>query len=157
LEPSRDQKGEPDGHPTHVCNASAHHRRDADPKALTVTSIKTRVGIVEHWRAHRAERKRRVLVQWLRHTANRAHNTDPIRRHRKPLLHYRAAAVRTELLELAAILEHAHDPDRASVAELRDLLSNSSDSPLYNANIPAAELDEALQRIRAGLTHTRPA
>jgi hypothetical protein len=98
-----------------------------------------------------------VLVQSLRQTANRAHIIHPIRRRRKALLHYRAAAVRTELLELAAILEHAQDPDRASVAELRDLLSNSCDSPLYNAKIPAAELGKALQRIRAGLSCARPA
>jgi hypothetical protein len=96
-------------------------------------------------------------VQLLRRTANRAHDPDPLRRHREALLQYRAAAVRTELLELAVILEHAHGPDRATVAALRDLLCNGCDSPLYNADIPAAELDEALQRIRAGFTNARPA
>ncbi|MBV8221268.1 MAG: hypothetical protein JO325_22615 [Solirubrobacterales bacterium] len=118
--------------------------------------MKTRVGALERWHQHRVERNRRALVQLLRRTADRAHDTARLP-HRREALHYRAAAVRTPLLELAAILEHAHDPDRASVAELRDLLSNDRDSPLYNAKIPAAELDKALQRIRAELTSSRPA
>lgn len=125
-------------------------------EAPTDTTVKIGVGTLERWRQHRAERKLRVLVRRLRRTADRAHDADPLRRHREALLHYRAAAVRTGLFELAAILEHAHDPDRASVTALRDLLRNGCDSPLYNADIPAAELDEALQRIRAGLTNARP-
>jgi hypothetical protein len=120
-------------------------------------------GIVEHWRERSAKRKRarrvsarnrRVLAKWLRRTANHAHATDSTL---EEPLHYRAAAVRTELLELAAILEHAHDPDPASVAALRDLLADSRGSPLYNPNIPAADLDEALQRIRTGLANAPPA
>jgi hypothetical protein len=120
-------------------------------------------GIVQRWRERSAERKRarlvsarnrRVLAKWLRRTANHAHNADSTLQ--EPL-HYRAAAVRTELLEIAAILEHTHDPDPASVTALRDLLANSRGSPLYNPNIPAAELDEALQRIRAGLANAPPA
>jgi hypothetical protein len=119
-------------------------------------------GIVQRWRKRSAERKRarlmstrnrRVLAKRLRCTASRAHRTDSSVQ--RPL-HYRAAAVRTELLELAAILEHTHDPDPASVIALRDLLANAHDSPLYNPNIPAAELDEALQRIRAGLANAPP-
>jgi hypothetical protein len=121
------------------------------------------IGIVQRWRERSVERKRarrvsgrnrRVLAKWLRRTANRAHGTDPTVQ--EPL-HYRVAAVRTELLELAAFLEHTPDPDPASVAALRDLLANSRGSPLYNPNIPAAGLDEALQRIRAGLANPPPA
>ena len=66
-------------------------------EALTDTRVKTRVRILERWRQHRAERERRVIVQWLRRTADRAHDTDPIRRRREALLHYRAAAVRSDL------------------------------------------------------------
>jgi hypothetical protein len=116
--------------------------------------VTSRVGPLERWRQHRLERNRSALVQLLRRTADGTHDTDRVR-DRREALHYRAAAVRTPLLELAAVLEHAHDPDPATVAELRELLSNGRDSPLYNAKIPAAELDKALQRIRAELT--RPA
>jgi hypothetical protein len=120
-------------------------------------------GIVQHWRKRSAKRKRarrvsardrRVLAKWLRRTADHAHATDSTL---EEPLHYRAAAVRTELLELAAILEHAHDPDPASVAALRDLLADSRGSPLYNPNIPAADLDGAAQRIRTGLAKAPPA
>jgi hypothetical protein len=64
----------------------------------TATGTTTRTDVLERWRRHHAERKRRVLVQQLRRIAGRAHDTDPIRRRREPLLHYRAAAVRTDLL-----------------------------------------------------------
>jgi hypothetical protein len=116
-------------------------------------------GIVQRWRERSAERKRarlvsarnrRVLAKWLRRIASRAH--DPDSTLDEPL-HYRTAAVRTELLELAAILEHTAEPDPASVTALCDLLADSRGSPLYNPSIPAARLDEALQRIRAGLAN----
>ena len=79
-------------------------------EALRDTARKTRVGILEHWRKYRAERRRRVIVQWLRRTASREHDTDPICRRREALLQIRAAAVRTDLLEIAAMLERAHTP-----------------------------------------------
>jgi hypothetical protein len=50
-------------------------------------------------------------VRWLRRTANRADEPHPIARRRQALLHYRVAAVRTELLEIAATLERTCDPD----------------------------------------------
>jgi hypothetical protein len=96
-------------------------------------------------------RKRRVLARWLRRTANCAHDPDPLTRRRDALLHYRATAVRTELLEIAAILEHAHNPDPKCVAALRDLLANGCDSPLYNADIHASELRATLHYVRSGL------
>jgi hypothetical protein len=138
-------------------------RAQPPPRASIHNTVDRDGGIVQRWRERSAERKRarlvgdrnrRVLATWLRRTANRAHQTDSTL---EEPLHYRAAAVRTELLELAAILEHTHDPDPVGVAALRDLLANSRDSPLYNPNIPAAELDEALQRIRAGLANPPPA
>lgn len=132
-------------------------------EAPTHTTVESDRAIIQRWRKHSAERKRarlvsarnrRVLAQWLRRTANRAHDPDPIRRRREALLHYRAAAVRTELLEIAAILEHAHNPDPACVKALHDLLANGCDSPLYNANIHASELRGTLDYVRSGLrTH----
>jgi hypothetical protein len=120
-------------------------------EALADTRVKTRVGILERWRQHRAERERRVIVQWLRRTANRAHDTDPIRRRRGALLHYRAAAVRTDLLEIAATLERTHTPNPACITTLHQLLANGCDSPLYNPDIQVSELHETLDHIRSGL------
>jgi hypothetical protein len=53
------------------------------------------------------------------------------------------------LLEIAALLEHARDPDPACVAELHELLANGCDSPLYNADIHISELQATLHHIRA--------
>jgi hypothetical protein len=141
-----------------------HSERAQSPATASIENTVGRGGgIVQHWRELSAKRKRarrvsarnrRVLAKWLRRTANHAHATDSTL---EEPLHYRAAAVRTELLELAAILEHAHDPDPASVAALCDLLADSRGSPLYNPNIPAADLDEALRRIRTGLANAPPA
>ena len=132
-------------------------------KAPGATTLEGYRGPVRRWRQRSAERRRarlvsarnrRVLARWLRRTANRAHDPDPIRRRQDVLLHYRAAAVRTQLLEIAAILEHAHDPDPHCIAALRDLLANGCDSPLYNADIHASELRATLHYVRSGLlTH----
>jgi hypothetical protein len=116
-------------------------------------------GIVLRWRKRHAERKRsrlvsprnrRALAQWLRRTAKDANGRRPTPRH-DLLLHYRAAAVRTDLLEIAALLERAHDPDPACVAALHEMLA-SGDSPLYHPGVPAAELRATLDEVRAGLS-----
>ncbi len=113
-----------------------------------------RVGILERRREWTAAHRRRVLVRWVRRTANRAPQPDPIARRLQPLLCYRAAAVRSELLEIAAILERAHYPDPASIAVLHKLLANGCDSPLYNPEIHVSELRATLYGVRAGLlTH----
>ena len=87
-------------------------------------------GLLARWRAHRAERhqarvvsarNRRVLAQWLRRTVHHPVDRDPTRRRREVLLCDRVAAVRTELLEIAARLECARDPDPACAA-LHELL-----------------------------------
>ena len=122
-------------------------------EALSETAINTRVGTLERWRQYRAGRKRRVIVQWLRRTANRAHDTDPIRRRREALLHCRAAAVQTDLLEIAAMLERTHTPNPACVATLHEVLANGCDSPLYNAEMDISELHRVLNRVRSGLGH----
>jgi hypothetical protein len=122
-------------------------------EALSDTAINTRVGTLEHWRQYRAERKRRVIVQWLRRTAHRAGVTNPIRRRREALLHCRAAAVQKDLLEIAAMLERTHTPNPACVATLHEVLANGCDSPLYNAEMDISELHRMLNRVRSGLGH----
>jgi hypothetical protein len=51
--------------------------------------------------------------------------------------------------------ERAQLPARAPIHYTvdRDASRSGCGSPLYNPNFPAAELDEALQRIRAGLAN----
>jgi hypothetical protein len=66
------------------------------------------------------------------------------------LLHYRTAAVRTDLLEIAALLEQARDPDPACVNEIHELLTNGN-SPLYHRTVHVSELYATLYYLRAGL------
>ena len=133
------------GHPAHAQTAGALERPP---------------GPRDRWQARRAGRKqsrlisagnRRVLAKWLRRIANHAIDRDPIRRRHDVLLHYRAAAVRTDLLEIAALLERAHDPEPDCIQTLHDLLANGNDSPLYNPNTPFTELEAILDKVRAGL------
>jgi len=94
-------------------------------------------------------RNGRVVAQWLRRTASHAVDPDPIRRRRDVLLHYLAAALRTDPLQIAATLEHAHQPDPARIPALHNVLSNGSDRPLYTAGIHTSEPKATL--LRAGL------
>ncbi|HEX4011555.1 MAG TPA: hypothetical protein VHX62_16155 [Solirubrobacteraceae bacterium] len=132
----------------HTYTGRAHHTTPTATGTTTGNSLPIR----ERWRRRRAERRRRVIVQWLRRTANRADEPDPIARRRQPLLQYRAAAVRGELLEIATALERAQNPSPASVATLRELLANGCDSPLYNPDIHVSELRATLSQVRAGLS-----
>lgn len=74
-------------------------------------------GALERRRADRAEHKQTRpisarkcrLARWLRRTANRE-RPRPLTRTREPLLHYRAAAVRSDLLEIAALLSTRTTP-----------------------------------------------
>jgi hypothetical protein len=100
-------------------------------------------------------RNPKTLARWLRRTAKHTQQPHPLARRRETLLHYRVAAVRVDLLELAAILERAHDPDPASVTELHELLANGCDSPLYNPDIHVSELHATLHYARAGLLAQR--
>jgi hypothetical protein len=96
-------------------------------------------------------RSRRSLARWLRSTARDA--TTPRRVPNDMLLRYRAAAVRTELIELAALIERTEAPDPLPVAALRALLRDGA-SPLYNPAVPAAELHKTIEYIRSGLQPT---
>jgi hypothetical protein len=133
-----------------------HFGLPANPQHPTTTE--RRPAILDRWRSAGREqarlisvRKRRALANHLRRTAHLAVDRDPIRRRNDVLLHYRAAAVRTELLELAAALERASAPDPDCIAALQALLANASDSPLYNPEIHFSELLTTLEYVRSGL------
>jgi hypothetical protein len=130
------------------------------PQPHAAGAVKHAPRLPNRWQTRRAEhqqarlvsaRNRRILARWLRRTANRTTEPHPFVRRREALLHYRAAAVRTSLLEIATLLEHAHNPDPARIAALRDLLANGCDSPLYNPDIHPSELKATLAYIRSGL------
>jgi hypothetical protein len=96
-------------------------------------------------------RNRRTIARSLRYAAKHDYEPHPFARRRETLLHYRVAAVRGDLFEIAAMLECTPDPDPASVAALRDLLADGCDSPLYNPDIHISELIAILHYARAGL------
>jgi hypothetical protein len=117
-------------------------RHDHPAHAGTAITLDRDHGIVQRYRARIAARRRarlisrrnrRAIARWLRRTAAHTQPLHPLARRRETLLHHRVAAVRADLLEIAAMLERAHDPDPASVAALHDLLANGCDSPLYDA------------------------
>jgi hypothetical protein len=101
-------------------------------------------------------RSRRALARDLRQTV--ACPQPPVWRGRSavPLgctvqpLSDRVAAVRADLLHAATELEANHDPDPTGVALIRELLRDGA-SPLYNPNMPPADLHTAIDRARAGL------
>jgi hypothetical protein len=96
-------------------------------------------------------RTRRHVVQGLRAVARRSGEVG-WRRRRELLLHDRAASVRTDLLQIAVLLETARDPDPACVAELRQLLTDGCTSPLLNRDVHASELRATLYYARRRLT-----
>ena len=89
----------------------------------------------------------------LAHASRRA--ADPTKppsllRPRRRVLRYRAAAVRLELLEIAALLEHAQNPDPSRVRAVRELLRDRT-SPLHDAAVDVAELRTTLEDLRQAL------
>ncbi len=135
-------------------------RKDHHSKPPPQTILNRGHRIIGRYRARTAARKRarlvsprnrRIIVRWLRRTARHDHEPHPFARRRETLLHYRVAAVRKDLLEIAAMIEHAPDPDPASVKALRDLLAHGCDSPLYNPDIHISELIATLHHVRARL------
>jgi hypothetical protein len=98
-------------------------------------------------------RTRRLLIRWLRRTAAHANRAHADQR-RDLLLHNRVAAVRIELLEIAALLEHRQHVDQVCVKVLKDLLANGCDSPLYNPDVHISELHATLYYVRSWLRAT---
>jgi hypothetical protein len=131
----------------------------ASQPAEARSTVQSGPGTVQRWQARRAERRRarlislrnrRSLARLLRLVAKDAVDPNPFRRRNDVLLRYRAAAVRTELLQIAAILEPAGDPDPSCIAALHNLLRDGI-SPLYNPAVPATELRDTLDYVRRGL------
>jgi hypothetical protein len=127
-------------------------------RARTPDTVERDHRTLQRWRERDTElkrarlvspRNRRRLARRLRRTARDA-NERRIRPGPEVLLHYRAAAVRVELLEIAALLERAHDPDPDCLNELQLLVANG-DSPLYHPGVHVSELYTTLYHVRAGL------
>jgi hypothetical protein len=67
------------------------------------------------------------------------------------LLCDRVVAVRTDLLEIADLLEGADDPHPSCVADLERLLRDGCSSPLYNSDVHPSELRAILYYARSQL------
>jgi hypothetical protein len=96
-------------------------------------------------------RTRRRLVHSLRRLANRQPSSHAARRRFEVLLLDRVAPVRADLLEIAALLEAAPDPDPGCVRSLHRLLTDGCESPLYNPEVHPSELRATLYYVRSGL------
>lgn len=96
-------------------------------------------------------RRRRQLVGWLRFVAKYAASSQAAGRRHELLLLDRVAEVRGDLLVIAAMLEHIGDPDPTCVAEVRRLLRDGCDSPLYNRAVHISELRATMHYVRAQL------
>src|SRR5438874_1358496 len=83
-----------------------------------------------------SKRRRTRVVGGLRRLARRS-GISPRAQRSEVLLCDRAEAVRTELLELAAVLQAASDPPPEVIAALHELLADGCSSPLYNAEVPS--------------------
>jgi hypothetical protein len=94
-------------------------------------------------------RTQRTLIDGLRTVARRSRQEG--RRRFEVLLSRRAAAVRGEMLELAALLDITDDPDPAAVDALVGLLTDGRDSPLYNPAVHVSELYGTLLDVRRRL------
>jgi hypothetical protein len=99
-------------------------------------------------------RTQRTLIDGLRTVARRSRQ-EGRRRRFEVLLSRRAAAVRGEMLELAALLDITDDPDPTAVDALVGLLTDGRDSPLYNPAVHVSELYGTLLDVRRRLL--RPA
>jgi hypothetical protein len=105
--------------------------------------------------ARSRDRQRLRLVGGLRSVARRSHTAARARRY-DVLLYERAAAVRPQLLQSAATLDRVTHPQPETLETLRWLLTDGCSSPLYNPDVPAAQLPAALDRIQAELDPLDP-
>lgn len=95
-----------------------------------------------------SNRSRQALADGLRRAADP--KQPPHRFDYCPVLRGRVAVVRTEMLQLAQALQETPAADPASVALIRELLTNGF-SPLYNPNLSTDELSATLTRALAGM------
>ena len=98
-----------------------------------------------------SSRRRRALIAELSRVASAMPSPDPLRRRFEMLLHDRVREVRGDLLEIALLLEVADDPDPGCETELRRLLRDGCDSPLYNREIHPSEIRATLHYVRSCL------
>jgi hypothetical protein len=101
------------------------------------------------------DRERLRLVKGLRSVSRRAGTSGRARRF-EVLLCERAAAVRSDLLEVAAALERVVDPDPSTLSTLRWLLTDGCTSPLYNPAVPGGDLAAILDLVRSELDGLDP-
>ena len=120
--------------------------------------------LLQFWRERRAARRRamlvsarhrRALAQGLRAVARAAADQTPPSRW-GVLLRSRAVPLREELLEVAAMVERAQQPDAACIAAVRSLLRDGGTSPLYNPSIDPRELAAMLDYVRRALEPDGP-
>jgi hypothetical protein len=91
------------------------------------------------------------LLKSLRKLADRRPPRDAVRRRFEVLLLDRVAPVRSDLLEIAALLENVPEPDAECVAALHRLLTDGCESPLYNPDVHPSELRATLFYVRSRL------
>lgn len=103
-----------------------------------------------HLSVRSRDRHRTRLAAGLRSVARRANTHERGRRY-EILLRERAIAVRPQLLEVAAALGRVAHPEPDTLQTLRWLLTDGCTSPLYNPDVPAAQLPAILDRVQAEL------
>jgi hypothetical protein len=100
-------------------------------------------------------RHRHALAQGMRAVARAAAAQTPPSRW-GVLLRSRAVPLRKELLEVAAMVERAQQPDVACIEAVRSLLRDGGTSPLYNPSIDPRELAATLDYVRRALEPDAP-
>lgn len=125
---------------------SSSGRASSDDASATTRAIRTRG-------AERVSaRTQRRLVRSLKSLANRRPPRDRAHRRFEVLLHDRVALVRSDLLEIATVLQHETQPDPGCVKELHRLLTDGCESPLYNPDVHSSELRATVFYLRSRLT-----
>ncbi|HYB28612.1 MAG TPA: hypothetical protein VEF89_18505 [Solirubrobacteraceae bacterium] len=116
------------------------------------------VAVIKRWfsrpRIHFANTSEpATLARWLRRTANRTPSRDPVRGRCDVLLYERVAHTRTDLLDIADLLDNTDNPDPGCLATLREVLGDGCKSPLYNTDIHVSELRATLYYVRSALAN----
>lgn len=124
--------------------------RTLDLSSTTPRGWTTRSPSVRLTGAYR-RRRNRQLVAWVRRTANYVPPRGSLTTHRGFLIPERVVAVRSDLIEIAELLDQLEHPDPRCTAQLRQLLRDGCDSPLYNPELHLSELNAALYSVKARL------
>lgn len=103
-------------------------------------------------RARATDGGRDRLVASLRRVAARGASQATADRRVQVMLLGRAAAVRGDLLAIAALLEQIPEPDTATCDALRRLLTDGCRSPLYNPRVHPSELAAIVYYAKRRLT-----